>query len=250
MVVVVSDTFLVKYGNSVKEIEGWNLLFVEQYLKIPAPRLYAMFQESGEIFLVMEYIRGNLLRDVWPTLEERDKMTIVGKLKGILYSMRSLPSPGYFGNVLRGPFSDEFFWSMSSDPSISGPFRSGNELCSALVAKLKSNSEDPSKVEFFKTHLPQLLGRHPPTFTHTDLQQENIIVQEIDHGQLRDYKVFIIDWEDAGWFPSYWEYASLFIGFHWRDDWLAKAEHFVDPWPAEAAMMKFVYMQLALYCNC
>jgi hypothetical protein len=46
-VVVVGQHFLVKYGSRTSQIEGDNLLFVEQNLRIPAPRLYARWQESA-----------------------------------------------------------------------------------------------------------------------------------------------------------------------------------------------------------
>ncbi|KAI9783835.1 MAG: hypothetical protein M1839_003171 [Geoglossum umbratile] len=246
-VVAVSDTFLVKYGRAVEEIEGWNLLFVEQSLGMPAPRLYAMFEESQDIFLVMEYIHGDLLEDVWSDLEEQDKMTIVGKLGGIIDNMRSLPSLGYFGSVLRGPLPNDMFWTETLDPSVCGPFSDGNELCLGLVAQLIYRQVVTSRVEFFKRHLPQLLGRHPPVFTHADIQRKNIIVQEIKGGQSRDYNVFIIDWESAGWYPSCWEYISILIAFNWGDDWLAKAEHFISPWPVEAGFMKLMDMYMTFY---
>jgi hypothetical protein len=41
----------------------------------------------------------------------------------------------------------------------------------------------------------------------------------------------IIDWETAGWYPSYWEYAYIFALFQWVDDWPASVERIIDPWP-------------------
>jgi hypothetical protein len=40
--VVIRDRYVVKYGPLVTENKGHALLFVEQRLNIPAPRLYAM----------------------------------------------------------------------------------------------------------------------------------------------------------------------------------------------------------------
>ena len=59
-----------------------------------------------------------------------------------------------------------------------------------------------------------------------------------------DYEVAIIDWEDAGWYPSYWEYASVAIAFQWDDDWPAKFEEFISPWPAETALTKWLYHEI------
>lgn len=41
-------------------------------------------------------------------------------------------------------------------------------------------------------------------FTHGDLSPRNIIV-------LNDKIVGIVDWEEAGWFPEYWEYVKFFL---------------------------------------
>jgi hypothetical protein len=50
----------------------------------------------------------------------------------------------------------------------------------------------------------------------------------------------IVDWENAGWMPSYWEYASMFMAADWGSDWIIKFEQIVDAWPAEAALLMFV----------
>jgi hypothetical protein len=53
--------------------------------------------------------------------------------------------------------------------------------------------------------------------------------------------VLIVDWEVAGWYPSYWEYAAAFA-FKWEDGWLERVEE-VDAW---SAMIKMVYQDLWL----
>ncbi|KAN0119420.1 Protein kinase-like domain containing protein [Hyaloscypha variabilis] len=58
----------------------------------------------------------------------------------------------------------------------------------------------------------------PPVFTHGDLSSLNVLVRE-------DQIVGIIDWETAGWYPSYWEYTTA-----WQID------KFQEPMPAELEM--------------
>ncbi|KAI0532884.1 hypothetical protein GGR58DRAFT_517372 [Xylaria digitata] len=50
--------------------------------------------------------------------------------------------------------------------------------------------------------------------------------------------------EDAGWYPSYWEYAACFVDFEWFDDWPEKIECIVDPYPLESAMLRLVRQDL------
>lgn len=40
-------------------------------------------------------------------------------------------------------------------------------------------------------------------FTHGDVAPRNIMVDESGH------ITGIIDWEQAGWYPDYWEYANI-----------------------------------------
>lgn len=52
----------------------------------------------------------------------------------------------------------------------------------------------------------------PLLFTHGDRQRKNIIVNQ------DDYSVAIIDWEFAGWYPSYWEYTRAMFACGRFDD--------------------------------
>jgi hypothetical protein len=52
-VVIVGQHFLVKYGQRARQVEGENLVFIEQNLHIQAPLLYAMWREpDGELYII------------------------------------------------------------------------------------------------------------------------------------------------------------------------------------------------------
>lgn len=60
----------------------------------------------------------------------------------------------------------------------------------------------------------RLRTSHRIVFTHGDLAPRNIIV--------RDGKIVgLLDWEDAEWYPEYWEYVKFFqhVGADVRDWW-------------------------------
>lgn len=42
-------------------------------------------------------------------------------------------------------------------------------------------------------------------FTHADLHPSNVIVSNTKPAQI----LAIVDWEQSGWFPGYWEYAKI-----------------------------------------
>ena len=256
-VVVVGQHFLVKYGSRTSQIEGDNLLFIEQNLRIPAPRLYAMWQElDGVMYIVMEFISGDTLESLWPNLTESNKTTIMKKLRSVFEQIRSLPSPGFYGNVSGGCLPYHLFWIAGNKKSVSGPFKSERDLLLGLAEKSRINSANNNRhsymADFIERQLSRAFGNdHLPTFSHSDLQRKNIIVREIPSGDKNTsteetHVVSIVDWEVAGWYPSYWEYAAAFFAFKWEDDWLERVEEVIDAWSAETAMIKMVYQDLWL----
>jgi thiamine kinase-like enzyme len=69
---------------------------------------------------------------------------------------------------------------------------------------------------FFARNLPKALANRSSVFTHADLQRKNILVLEVpasSPGPRRLEVSAVVDWEEKGWYPSYWEYASCFVDF-------------------------------------
>ena len=62
--------------------------------------------------------------------------------------------------------------------------------------------------------------------THADLHRENIIISSTKPSRV----LAIVDWEQAGWYPDYWEYCKALYTCNyeseWRQEWVDK---FVDP---------------------
>ena len=61
---------------------------------------------------------------------------------------------------------------------------------------------------------------------------------------MKDFEVGVIDWEAAGWYPSYWEYVSLAMSFEWDEDWPARFEDFIDAWPARLALFQVLHTEI------
>ena len=252
-VVAVGQHFLIKYGRGVEQREGDNLHFIEHNLKISAPRLYAMYREesTGWLYIIMELLPGEPLDQKWPALLHCEKMQITNKLRRYFEQMRLLPSPGFYGDISRHALPHHLFWTREKIQSISGPFENEHEFNMGFAMNLKmiaqENGSPSYKAEFYERTLSHFLKDNPPTFSHSDVQRKNILVREIAPklpSQEKDYEVSIIDWEEAGWYPSYWEYACVAMAFEWDDDWPAKFEEFVSPRPAEMALIKCLYREI------
>lgn len=201
----------------------------------------------------MERLDGESLGALWPVLDNAEKSTICGKLKDIFTTIRKIPipQPQFYGSVERGPVPHHLFYSADSDSAICGPFKSESGFNAALVRRLRviwaTKEKHSFKADFYHRNLDAILYGHKPTCSHSDLQPKNIIVRRVQTQAglaSESFEVALIDWEEAGWYPSYWEYSSVFVAFEWRDDWPERLEQIVDPWPSEAAALRMLYQDL------
>ncbi|OAA54601.1 Protein kinase-like domain protein [Niveomyces insectorum RCEF 264] len=261
-IVLIRGCFVVKYGTYVTENEGQAILFLAKHTFVPTPPLYAMYYRGARLFLIMGHMPGTQLSSVWDGLSGSEKDHILVQLKSIWTYLRSIPAPAlFFGGVTGGPLRHRFFLWKEADPSITGPFQTEEQLGQALAHRSLKNWEGnlrrPQTPEFFARHLPKVLSGHPSVLTHGDLQRKNILVEELpptgfpdgavtgEREIIRRFRVSaVLDWEDAGWYPSYWEYAASFVDFQWHDDWPEKVEKMLDAYPLEAAMLKLVRQDL------
>lgn len=121
----VGDHFVVKYGKQLQLQEGENMLFVKQASCVPVPTVYALFhdQRTNKNFIIMEYIPGKLLADIWRGLERAEKNAVASQLRRCMDELRRIPSPGYYGGIWRQPMRDFHFM----DPGRLGqPHRDNN----------------------------------------------------------------------------------------------------------------------------
>lgn len=252
-VVGIGEHFVAKYSSSNDPIEGENLLFLEQNnLHGFTPRLYAMWKEDdGTLFIVMERLRGNTLESLWPSLQEPQKDIILSQTQAIIKQLRSIQHQRFFGSVDRGHIPHHLFYWPKYPTHVSGPFNTESQFIKGLISKSRLNAQGNDRhsflADFFEGQLIKglVVDDRTPVFTHSDLQRKNILVEEIAGGSEKiDYKVTLVDWESAGWYPVYWEYFAAFLSLKWNDDWCSKLVQVVDPWPAEAAMLKLIYQDL------
>ncbi|KAG5660152.1 hypothetical protein KAF25_003674 [Fusarium avenaceum] len=268
-VIVIRDIYVVKYGKwGVTEYEGNALLFIEKHLRIGAPRLYAMYRDepSGCFYLIMEYIPGVNLESVWPHLSNESKSSVTIQLKDMFDQMRALEPPkNFIGGIDAGTLRDAPFNVVDADPRVNGPFKSSEEFGLALALASQEFMKDIARPEwlpdFFTQHLRVALKDHEVKFTHADLQMRNIMVEKVSKNsssknaelneqeseQCHEYRVRgIVDWESAGWYPAYWEYASALARGHEESDWPERVGKMMKPYPLELSMifLLFQYLQL------
>ena len=234
-VVRVGEHFVVKYGWLVRPIEGENMLYVRHKTGVPVPRVYAIYQQEDAerrtcTYIVMEHVDGQTLSDCWSTLNQDAKGAVASQLRDFFGQLRSLPPPDGFESLNNRPLYDGLFLTEEEQPKINGPFKTETKLVEALVLKLEHEEDNfpAERAAYHRRILPRVLrGDGKPTFTHADLQTKNLMLRP-------DGTVVILDWETAGWYPRYWEYAATIFGCgQWVDDFHAWVPKFLDEYPNE-----------------
>ncbi|POR30952.1 Phosphotransferase enzyme family protein [Tolypocladium paradoxum] len=190
--------------------------------EVPVPEVFGWRKHGDQTFIYMSLIRGPTLREAWPSLTEADKKAICGELRCIVAALRQITqgsSNRFIGSINGGTLQDCFF-KLDYEQ---GPFWSMKSFNDWLFAAATRQRPDPDGVinglyedGLYRDLLPDTGNIY---FTHGDLTLGNIIISGIPGSQRI---VGIIDWEQAGWYPEYWEYCKLLYGVEdsheWRED--------------------------------
>ncbi|WEW61597.1 hypothetical protein PRK78_007088 [Emydomyces testavorans] len=198
--------------------EARNIRFLREHTTIPVPAVVAEWNEdNGRYFILTERIRGDTLSAVWPKLSAAEKERIAKQTAEYLLQLRQLCSPQMQSLDGQPLYSAFLFPNGYGIPH--GPFSSDEELWEEMAKALKDVPEKACR---------RLRERMPPsapyTFTHGDLTDVNIIVE---NGNLAG----IIDWEASGYFPVWWEFTCAGIGLGEEDyEWKTLLRKHMPSW--------------------
>ncbi|KAM5466995.1 hypothetical protein MauCBS54593_005615 [Microsporum audouinii] len=213
---------IVKYGRApeVTVAEGQLLWAFPRILPtIPVPEVYGWTHDNGQIFIYMELIQGVTLEQRWESLDKAERVGVCEQLRGLIQELRKLQhalGDFFLGHINRDPLGDIVFTNENRPPA--GPFLSVAQFHDwiATVLKLCIRQNWPGKKlsEIPDPYRSSLPDDAQVVFTHADLHPSNIMVSEDSNKILA-----IIDWQQSGWYPDYWEfYKAAFtaeIGSEW-----------------------------------
>jgi aminoglycoside phosphotransferase len=224
---MLTDGLCVKYGRHVHLSEASTMQFITQHTSIPVPKVLCAFTRNGMTYIVMERIKGDMIGKGWVKRSEESKTKLLAQLAGMVREMRTLqpPQDNKFGvaSVDGGSLYD----CRIPGPSLRfGPFDTIQDFHRHLRMGIELDSRlSPEIQEFIK----QQSKSWPLVFTHGDLSSLNILARGDDI-------VGIIDWETAGWYPSYWEYTTAYQVNPQNSFWVHEIDKFLQPMPEELAM--------------
>ncbi|KAJ6439313.1 hypothetical protein O9K51_07198 [Purpureocillium lavendulum] len=179
---------------------------------VPAPALHEAYTTAdGENHIRMSYIEGETLHTLWPDMSAESRKDIALQLRDILKIMRSAtPPPDYIGACDGSQIRETRVHFAYHAPPCSDEKGFNDYLLSALY------EPTPALIRQAFARRMQTHTHHRIVLSHCDLMPRNILVQD---GKIKG----LIDWEDGGWYPEYWEYVKFFQRFGERD-WKEYAE--------------------------
>ncbi|KAF1999752.1 hypothetical protein P154DRAFT_563821 [Amniculicola lignicola CBS 123094] len=204
--VIRDGDFVEKTGDRVRPREAVALRLVQQHTSVPVPTVHSQSFADDHGTIRMSYVDGDRLDKIWPDFEDCDeiKEDVCNRIWDLIYQFRTIPKPTEFANSFQ----------CAAD---------GTASTDVLIKALPTHSSDPLASdadlrqriyerywEFngrrYEKELPDMLPRSDRTvFTHSDIAPRNIIIGEGGDCPIAG----IVDWEDAGWYPEYWEYANI-----------------------------------------
>ncbi|KAG8418978.1 hypothetical protein J3459_011838 [Metarhizium acridum] len=207
-IVQVSGRKLIKGPCSQQELEA--MQYAASRTSVPLPRIHRTYQSRQGLFIAMDYIQGESLEDLWARLTNEEKRKTVAQL----WDSHQLGG---------GPVRDGALGVEDDGPSGLGPFIDSSDFLSVL-------DERTDFAEFHRQ--PDRVG-----FVHADICPRNII-------RTADGKLYLIDWEFAGWWPlckekspSCFDPGNMLLKSY--ADWERMKWHFADfpPMPDFISLM-------------
>lgn len=197
----ISDSVAVRVSGSGQNNHYASYEFLAEHAPdVPAPRPHGLIQFGKLSIMFFSFVPGKTLEKVWSTLCYQQKTSVQYQLSEIFVRLRKIPRGGRpLGRVDGTGVVDQ--------RSFMREHRSNKPLNTVAEFEEFAFSYRPWIAEQYVSFLKQLLPgsrfEEPCVFTHGDLAPRNIMV---DTDAAGDWKVTgIVDWEEAGFDPEYWE---------------------------------------------
>jgi aminoglycoside phosphotransferase (APT) family kinase protein len=220
---------VVKFTAVTRAAEAVNIEYIAQNTTIPVPRIQDVFMIGNRTYIVMDYINGSEMTYVSDTLSPEQNQAIRLQMKGYMSQMRALKPPNP-GRVEAADGSGLFDIRLTSSPF--DPFPSVKEFHARLGHEFVLRSQDHRHMWSQFAAVAQ--RRYRTTFSHGDLAPRNIIIKD---GRI----AAIVDWESAGWYPEYWEYARWAdSNFRSTQMWHGLRDEILDPYPDELRVDEYL----------
>ncbi|KAG5208240.1 APH domain-containing protein [Trichophyton interdigitale] len=210
-VVKANDDIAIKVFPDNRDLtEYHNLQYLVRHAPdLPVPRVHGLIMLGHYRIMFMSYIHGATMDKVWSSISHEGKVSLKEQLGNIFSKLRCLRQDdgqelgGLGGEGVKDYRIMEVFAykGITTAKAFNDLQFSAKHRASPCYAKLlHSFLEVPNK---------SLRGA---VFTHGDLKKSNIIVKQSPGDPDRYTITGIIDWEDSGFYPEYYESTTISNG--------------------------------------
>ncbi|KAK8063764.1 hypothetical protein PG996_008416, partial [Apiospora saccharicola] len=183
------------------------LSLMRQHTRMPVPRPLDLASDSDKSYLLTSRVSGVRLGSCIDTLSEDEEHLLVYDLQKYIGQLRAIPKDAtskyaIINAVNEACYDHRVNMSLDYDENrgdFVGPFVNEEQFNEIL--------QTPA--------LPGVshCSGHKIVFTHSDLNMRNVLVH---NGRLSG----IVDWENSGWYPEYWDYTKAHFITKLRRRWL------------------------------
>lgn len=205
---IAPDSVLKEHYDRDVAVQEFSIIeLVRRCTSVMVPRCERVLEARHRIagttsYVLQQYIPGRQIYEAWPTLGCWTRFRVALTIRFYIYQLRRLsrrigPPP------FPGPLSDDgtpriCTGRLFTEDDCAGPFSSYHDMSywydNRLLLVRRFRREGLNAAPFDDSV--------PLVITHKDLHDANIIIGD-------DGNLWIIDWADAGWYPEWFEGASM-----------------------------------------
>lgn len=186
--------------------EAHTLGIVEKFTRIPAPKSIDVLETPNTCYLLMTLVPGRPIGQLLNTMTDEQVDGVVADLKRYVAELRAISNQISKFQICNSAGGGVLDWRIPESRSEELRFQTEADFHSYLTSTM---TEDTRR-QAAKSHaIP-----HEIVFTHGDLYPRNILGE---NGKVTG----IVDWENAGFFPEYWEYTKMHYTVRSLIRWLA-----------------------------
>ncbi|KZF20993.1 phosphotransferase enzyme family protein-like protein [Xylona heveae TC161] len=225
----IDDNTVVKTGDCVRLAEAAAMKLVRERTTIPVPEIFNAYtdEDSGHVRIVMQFVEGDVLADVWEKFNNDQKADVIEQLRGFFSQLRNIKG-SFIGSVDGTACEDQMF---TDELGAYGPYEDEAAFNDGIVTALKRSKQN-AWVDLVSNMIEGILKGHDTVMTHGDFCPRNIIVQGTRVAA-------VIDWEMSGFYPEYWEYVKALYRPAWESGWIKEraVDYILHPYLSELGVI-------------
>ncbi|KGO41826.1 Aminoglycoside phosphotransferase [Penicillium expansum] len=187
-------------------VEARALGMVEKFTQMPAPMAIDVLETPDASHLLMTQVPGRPIGQLLNTMTDKQVENDVTDIKQYVAELRAIPNEVSKFQICNSEGGGILDWRIPDSQSKKLRIQTETDFNNYLTAMMT----DDARRHAAKSHT----ASHAIVFTHRDLNPRNILAR---NGKITG----IVDWENVGFFPEYWEYTKMHDTVRSLIRWLA-----------------------------